>query len=156
MGLTCRTGKSELRMGGETLAFVEAFPRFLLWTGAAGVMLVIASTIYVLLTPWKELALVKQGNSAAGLALAGAIAGLAIPIASCLASSVTLIDLVIWGIVSLLIQLIVYRLVDVILTDIPKRIEQEEAGAAIVLIAAKLSSALILAAGLWDPALQRF
>ncbi|KCZ55960.1 hypothetical protein HY29_10160 [Hyphomonas beringensis] len=143
-------------MGGETLAFVEAFPRFLLWTGAAGVMLVIASTIYVLLTPWKELALVKQGNSAAGLALAGAIAGLAIPIASCLASSVTLIDLVIWGIVSLLIQLIVYRLVDVILTDIPKRIEQEEAGAAIVLIAAKLSSALILAAGLWDPALQRF
>ncbi|MAN44716.1 MAG: DUF350 domain-containing protein [Alphaproteobacteria bacterium] len=143
-------------MGGETLAFVEAFPRFLLWTGAAGIMLVIASTIYVLLTPWKELALVKQGNSAAGLALAGAIAGLAIPIASCLASSVTLIDLAIWGIVSLLIQLIVYRLVDVILTDIPKRIEQEEAGAAIVLIAAKLSSALILAAGLWDPALQRF
>ncbi|RAN36522.1 DUF350 domain-containing protein [Hyphomonas pacifica] len=143
-------------MGGETLAFVEAFPRFLLWTGAAGIMLVIASTIYVLLTPWKELALVKQGNSSAGLALAGAIAGLAIPIASCLASSVTLMDLAIWGIVSLLIQLIVYRLVDVILTDIPKRIEQEEAGAAIVLIAAKLSSALILAAGLWDPALQRF
>lgn len=156
MGLTCRRGKSELRMGGETLAFVEAFPRFLLWTGAAGIMLAIASAIYVLLTPWKELALVKQGNSAAGLALAGAIAGLAIPIASCLASSVTLIDLAIWGIVSLLIQLIVYRLVDVILTDIPKRIEQEEAGAAIVLIAAKLSSALILAAGLWDPALQRF
>lgn len=143
-------------MGSETMAFVEAFPRFLLWTASAGVMLVIASTIYVLLTPWKELALVKDGNSAAGLALAGAIAGLAIPIASCLASSVTLVDLIIWGIVSLLIQLLVYRLVDVLLTDIPKRIEKEEAGAAVVLIAAKLSSALILAAGLWDPALQRF
>ena len=143
-------------MGSETLAFVEAFPRFLLWTGAAGIMLIIASTIYVLLTPWKEFALVKDGNAAAGLALAGAIAGLAIPIASCLASSVTLIDLVVWGIVALLIQLLVYRLVDVLLTDIPKRIEKEEAGAAIVLISAKLSSALILAAGLWDPALQRF
>ncbi|MDX1291528.1 MAG: DUF350 domain-containing protein, partial [Hyphomonas sp.] len=77
-------------MGGETLAFVEAFPRFLSWTAAAGAMLAIASTIYVLLTPWKELALVKEGNSAAGFALAGAIVGLAIPIASCLASSVTL------------------------------------------------------------------
>ena len=134
-------------MGGETLAFVEAFPRFLLWTAAAGAMLAIASTIYVLLTPWKELALVKEGNSAAGFALAGAIVGLAIPIASCLASSVTLIDLAIWGVVSLLIQL---------LTDIPKRIEKEEAGAAVVLVAAKLASALIIAAGLWDPVLQRF
>lgn len=143
-------------MGGETLAFVEAFPRFLLWTGAAGALLVIASTIYVLLTPWKEFALVRKGNAAAGLALAGAIAGLAIPIASCLASSVTLFDLAIWGVVSLLLQLLVYRLVDVLLTDIPKRIEQEDAGAAIVLISAKLSSAIILAAGLWDPALQRF
>ncbi|MEQ8320793.1 MAG: DUF350 domain-containing protein [Rhodospirillales bacterium] len=143
-------------MDGEIGAFVEAFPRFLLWTTSAGVMLLVASTIYVLLTPWKELALVKGGNASAGLALAGAIAGLAIPIASTLASSVSLLDLLIWGVIALLLQLIVYRLVDVVLRDIPQRIEQDQAGAAIVLIAAKLSSALILAAGLWDPALQRF
>jgi putative membrane protein len=143
-------------MDGEIGAFVEAFPRFLIWTTSAGAMLLVASTIYVLLTPWKELALVKGGNASAGLALAGAIAGLAIPIASTLASSVSLFDLLIWGVVALLLQLIVYRLVDVLLRDIPQRIEQDQAGAAIVLIAAKISSALILAAGLWDPALQRF
>ncbi|WP_372530263.1 DUF350 domain-containing protein [Hyphomonas sp.] len=57
---------------------------------------------------------------------------------------------------SLLIQLLVYRLVDVLLTDIPRRIEEEEAGAAVVLVSAKLASALIIAAGLWDPVLQRF
>jgi putative membrane protein len=119
-------------------------------------MLVVASVVYVLLTPWKELALVRNGNGAAGLALAGAIVGLAIPIASTLASSVSLIDLVIWGAIALLLQLIAYRVVDMLLRDIPKRIEDDEAGAAIVLIAAKLASALILAAGLWDPALQRF
>ena len=143
-------------MDGEIGAFVEAFPRFLVWTTSAGAMLLVASTIYVLLTPWKELALVKGGNASAGLALAGAIAGLAIPIASTLASSVSLFDLLIWGVIALLLQLIVYRLVDVLLRDIPQRIEQDQAGAAIVLIAAKISSALILAAGLWDPALQRF
>ncbi len=143
-------------MDGEIGAFVEAFPRFLVWTTSAGAMLLVASTIYVLLTPWKELALVKDGNASAGLALAGAITGLAIPIASTLASSVSLLDLLIWGVIALLLQLIVYRLVDVVLRDIPQRIEQDEAGAAIVLIAAKISSALILAAGLWDPALQRF
>ena len=143
-------------MGSEIGAFVEAFPRFLVWTGSAGLMLVIAITIYILLTPWKELELVKQGNAAAGYALAGAVAGLAIPISSTLASSVTLFDLLIWGAIALLIQLLVYRLVDVLLINIPKRIENDEAGAAIVLVAAKLGSALILAAGLWDPALQRF
>ena len=143
-------------MDGEIGAFVEAFPRFLIWTASAGAMLVVASTICVLLTPWKELALVKGGNASAGLALAGAIAGLAIPIASTLASRVSLFDLLIWGVIALLLQLIVYRLVDILLRDIPQRIEQDQAGAAIVLIAAKISSALILAAGLWDPALQRF
>jgi len=143
-------------MGGEIGAFVEAFPRFLIWSASAGVLLIVASTIYVLLTPWEEFAEIKRGNSAAGLALGGAIAGLAIPIASTLASSVSLIDLVIWGVVALLLQLIVYRLVDLLLGGIPARIAQDESGAAIVLVAAKLSSALILAAGLWDPALQRF
>lgn len=143
-------------MGGEIGAFVEAFPRFLIWTASAGVMLVIASTIYVMLTPWKEFAEVRRGNTAAGLALGGAITGLALPMSSALASSVTLIDFAIWGVVALLLQLIVYRLVDLLLGGLPRRIEEDESGAAVVLVAAKLASALILAAGLWDPALQRF
>lgn len=137
-------------------SFVSAFPHFLVMTAAAGGMLIIASTVYILLTPWKELALVRGGNGAAGLALAGAISGLAIPLASCLASSVSLFDLTIWGIVALLMQLIAYRIVDFLLSGIPKRIENDEAGAAIVLIAAKLAAAMLLAAGLWDPNLGRF
>ncbi len=137
-------------------SFQQGFPIFLLWTGTAGLMLLLASSIYVLLTPWKELALVKNGNGAAGLALSGAIVGLAIPIASCLASSSSLIDLVLWGSVALLLQLLTYRIIDMLLRNIPERIENDEAGAAIVLIAAKVSIAMVLAAGLWDPNLQRY
>lgn len=136
-------------------SFRQGFPDFLLMTGTAGMLLLLASTIYILLTPWKELALVRGGNGAAGLALAGAIAGLAIPIASCLASSLTLVDLLLWGSVSLLLQLLTYRIIDMILRDIPSRIQNDEAGAAIVLIAAKVSVAMLLAAGLWDPNIGR-
>ena len=136
-------------------SFRQGFPDFLLMTGTAGLLLLVASTIYILLTPWKELALVRGGNGAAGLALAGAIAGLAIPIASCLASSLTLVDLLLWGSVALLLQLLTYRIIDMILRDIPTRIQNDEAGAAIVLIAAKVSVAMLLAAGLWDPNLGR-
>ena len=136
-------------------SFRQGFPAFLLMTGTAGVLLLLASTIYILLTPWKELALVRGGNGAAGLALAGAIAGLAIPIASCLASSLTLLDLLLWGTVALLLQLLTYRIIDMVLRDIPTRIQNDEAGAAIVLIAAKISVAMLLAAGLWDPNIGR-
>ena len=143
-------------MSSVLQSFQAGFPTFLIWTGTAGGMLVLAATIYILLTPWKELALVKGGNATAGLALAGALVGLAIPLASCLASSVSLLDLILWGVVALILQLIAYRLTDLLLRDLPKRIQNDEAGAAIVLISTKLASAMLLAAGLWDPALQRF
>jgi putative membrane protein len=137
-------------------SFRQGFPAFLLMTGTAGVLLLVASAVYVLLTPWKELALVKGGNGAAGLALSGAIVGLAIPLASCLASSLSMLDLLLWGSVALLLQLLTYRAIDMILKDIPTRIQNDEAGAAIVLISAKIAVAMLLAAGLWDPNLQRF
>ena len=142
-------------MSSVLQSFQAGFPTFLIWTSTAGGMLILASTIYVLLTPWKELALVKGGNATAGLALAGAIVGLAIPLASFLASSVSLLDLILWGFVALILQLLAYRLTDLLLRDVPQRIQNDEAGAAIVLISTKLASALLLAAGLWDPALQR-
>lgn len=132
-------------------AFRSGFPNYLLFTGLAGLLLLITSAVYVLLTPWKELALLKGGNGTAGLALAGAIVGLAIPLAANVASSSTILDFLIWSVVSLLMQLLAYRLTDMILRDLPRRIENDEAGAAIVLIAVKLSTAMILAAGLWDP-----
>ena len=142
-------------IAGEISAFDAAFPRFLLSTGAAGLMLLAAAAIYILLTPWKELSLVRAGNTSAGVALGGAIVGLAIPISSTLASSMTVPGLLIWGAIALLMQLIAYRVVDLILRDIPGRIAKDEIGAATLLASAKISTAMILAAGLWDPVLQR-
>ena len=113
-------------------AFRSGLPVFLLFTGVAGILLILSIAVYIKLTPWRELALVKDQNGAAGLALAGAIVGLAIPISSCLANSVSLPGLIIWGVISLLLQ----------------------AGPAIVLVGAKLASASLLAAGLWDPSLH--
>ncbi|MEO1787796.1 MAG: DUF350 domain-containing protein [Pseudomonadota bacterium] len=141
----------EIAMQAEIETFIEGFPDFLLYTGIAGLMLIIAVTVYVKLTPWRELALVKDQNGAAGLALSGAVVGLAIPISACLATSVSLFGLIVWGVVALILQLLAYRITDVLLSDLPRRIEEDQAGPAIVLIGAKLASAIILAAGLWDP-----
>lgn len=126
-----------------------------MYTGIAGAMLIGGCILYILLTPQKEMELLRAGNASAGLALAGVIVGLAIPMASCLASSVSPVDLIIWGVVSLLIQILAFRFVDLILRDLPRRIENDEAGAAILLIAVKIASALLISAALWDPNLAR-
>ena len=134
--------------------FISGFPSYLMGVSVAGGMVLVSGVVYVLLTPWKELTLVKNRNGAAGLALAGAIVGLAVPMAAALASSAQLLDLVLWGVVALIMQLIAYRIVDFVLRGLPKRIEEDQAGAAIVLVGAKLSVAMLLAAGLWDPNLR--
>lgn len=130
-------------------AFTHGFDNFLISTLVAGILLFSSCVIYILLTPMKELELLRRGNASAGLGLAGVIIGLAIPTASALAFSISIFDQIIWGVVALLLQLLAFRLVDVILKDLPKRIENDEAGAAILLIAVKISVALIVGAALW-------
>ena len=138
-------------MDAAIQAFASGFDNFLISVIAAGALLVVGCVVYVLLTPMKEMELVRAGNSSAGLGLAGVIIGLAIPIASALATSLSLFDLLIWGVVALLIQMLAFRIVDLILKDLPKRIENDEPGAAIVLIAVKIASALLVGAALWVP-----
>lgn len=138
-------------MDAAIQAFASGFDNFLISVLAAGALLVIGCVVYVLLTPMKEMELVRTGNSSAGLGLAGVIIGLAIPIASALATSLSLFDLLIWGVVALLIQMLAFRIVDLILKDLPQRIENDEPGAAIVLIAVKIASALLVGAALWVP-----
>lgn len=138
-------------MDAAIQSFAHGFDNFLISTVAAAILLILSCIIYVLLTPMKEMQLLRDGNASAGLGLAGVIIGLAIPISSALATSLSLFDLLIWGVVALLIQLLAFRVVDLLLKDLPKRIENDEAGAAIVLIAVKIASAMIVGAALWVP-----
>ena len=133
-------------------SFVMGFPDFFLHVLVAGALLVISCVIYVLATPMKEMELVRNGNNSAGLALAAIILGLSLPVATALATSLNLVELLIWGTVSLLIQMLVFRLTDALLGDLPRRITEDEPGAAWVLFAIKLATAILLSAGLWIPA----
>ena len=64
----------------------------------------------------------------------------------CMATSVSVWDIVIWGIVTLLIQILAYRIGDALLKDLPSRIEAGEVGAAILVVSIKLAVAFINAA----------
>jgi putative membrane protein len=130
----------------EIQAFATGFPITLLHAGVTVAMLFAAATVYVLLTPHKEITLIRDGNSAAAVSLSGVLVGLAIPLAVSLKASTSLIELALWGAATVLVQLLIFRIVDLILHGLPRRIQDGEMAAAAALVGAKLATALIFAA----------
>ncbi|MAJ92372.1 MAG: DUF350 domain-containing protein [Rhodospirillaceae bacterium] len=129
-------------------SFLSGFPVLLLHFAVTMAMLAIGITIYHFVTPYHELHLVRSGNTAAAVSISAAIVGMAIPLAICMATSVSVWDIVIWGVVTLLIQILAYRIADAMLKDLPTRIENGEIGAAIMVVGIKLSVAFINAAAI--------
>ena len=130
----------------EIQAFAAGFPVFLLHTSVTVAILFAAAALYVLLTPHKEIALIREGNAAAALSLGGVLVGLAIPLAASLRASTNILEVGLWGAVTVIVQLLVFRLVDMILRGLPRRIQDGEVSAAALLVGAKIATALIIAA----------
>jgi putative membrane protein len=130
----------------EIQAFATGFPLFLLHVTITVVILTAAAALYILLTPHKEIALIREGNTAAAVSLAGVLLGLSLPLAVSLRSSANVVDIGLWGVATVVVQLLVFRLVDLILRGLPKRIQEGEMAAAALLVGAKLATAVVVAA----------
>lgn len=121
-------------------------PVLLLHVAIALAILIIGTVLYVWMTPWEDLKLVREGNTAAGIALGGIILGLGIPVAACIPGAINHWDILFWGVITLILQMVTFKVLDLILSGLPERIEAGEIGAAVVLSAAKLAVAAIVAA----------
>ena len=130
----------------EVQAFATGFPVTLLHVSVALVLLFAGAGVYIMLTPHKEVALVREGNVAAAVSLGGILLGLAIPLAASLKASTNLIDLLLWGVATLVVQLLISRLTDLVLHGLPRRIQDGEVAAATLLAAVKIATGLILGA----------
>ena len=62
----------------ESLA---GLPQFLLYFSLSLALLVVFLAVYLAVTPYHELTLIRQGNAAAAISLAGAIVGFVLPLA---------------------------------------------------------------------------
>ncbi len=127
-------------------AFAIGFPLTLLHAGVTMLILVLGTTLYAMLTPHKEIVLIRDGNAAAALSLGGVMIGLAIPLAVSLSASTSIVEIAVWGVATVAVQLLVFRIVDMVLRGLPQRIQDGEVAAAALLIGAKLATALVLAA----------
>lgn len=130
--------------------FVSGFPEFILLLAAALGLFIGSLVVYVILTPHRELALIRSGNPSAALAFGGVVVGLAIPLGACLSAALGLMDVLIWGVVTLLLQILAFRFADMILRGLPRRIAEGDVAAAIFLMSIKIGLALIVAGAITD------
>lgn len=121
-------------------------PIFMLHLGSATLAWAVALALYIWITPHREFALIREGNVAAAISFGGAAIGLALPLAFCLAASVNVWDVVIWGSVTLILQLIAFRAIDLLIGNLSKRIEENEVAAATFLALTKIALASLNAA----------
>ncbi len=125
-----------------------SLPVFLAHSSLTLLMFVVGVTIYVWITPHREFALIRQNNPAAAIALGAAMLGLAIPLAAAMSNSINIFEIAIWGGVALVLQLIAFKIVDLLMRDLGKSIEEGRIAPAMVLAATKLSVAIINAAAM--------
>jgi len=98
---------------------------------------------YMTLTPFHERRLIRDGNVAAGVVLAGTLVALAIPLAATLAVNVLLLDIVVWGLVALVIQLATFLAASALIRNLRDMIEAGNVAAALVLVGLELAVALL-------------
>ena len=89
---------------------------YLLYFGSTMAMLLIAG-FYIRFTPGNEIALIRQGNAAAAVALSGAMIGYAAVVYSATSHGSTLLETAIWSAVSLAVQIIACEIVCFVVHD---------------------------------------
>ena len=111
-------------------------------------LLFLGITSYIFLTPLKELKLIKDGNLSASISFSGALLGIGIPLASSLSVSNSILEIIIWGLTAIVLQLLCFKVTDTFLKDLSKRIEDNQLATSILLFSIKISVSLINSAAI--------
>ena len=125
---------------------LSSFPNFVAYFALGAGLTALFLALYSKLTPHREVALIRNGNSAAAVALTGGLLGFIVPLASVIAHSAAIVDLLVWGLIALIVQLGGFMAARIVLPGLPQAIEAGNLADAIFL------AGLSLALGLLDAA----
>jgi putative membrane protein len=103
---------------GQVLASFSGFDDFLAYLAVSLVLLACFVVIYVRVTPHREFQLIRDGNLSAAFSLSGALLGFIVPLASAIEHSVGLVDMAIWGLIALVVQIAAFVVVKLMIPTI--------------------------------------
>ena len=121
-------------------------PAFLAYFAVAIALIAAFLLVYLNVTPYGEISLIRQGNTAAAISLSGALIGFAMPVANVIAHSDTLADLAAWGAIAGIVQILTYLVMRFSLPRLTQDIPAGKVASATFLAAVSLTVGLINAA----------
>jgi putative membrane protein len=114
----------------ESLSGLIGFCKY--FTSATG-FVVIFCQVYCWITPYDELKLVREGKVAPAISFGGALIGFILPLHSAITHSVGFIDMLIWAVVAMVVQLTVFGIVRLFFRGLVREIENDHTAAATLL-----------------------
>lgn len=125
---------------------LAGLPAFLSYFATGIGLLAVFLLLYLWITPYREISLIREGNAAAAASLSGAMVGFILPLASAITHSVSLLDMAIWGLIALIIQLLVYGAGRLLLPNLARDIPAGQVASGVLLGALSLAIGLLNAA----------
>jgi putative membrane protein len=130
------------------LQSLAGLPAFLAYFCASALLIAAYLYIYTRITAHNEFDLMRQNVPGAAISLGLSLIGFALPMASAISHSVNLLDCVIWSVIALIVQVIVYFVIRWFTPDISKRIEAGEIAPAIWLGLASVTAGILSSASM--------
>jgi putative membrane protein len=128
------------------LTSLAGLPAFLAYFAVSVVVVIGYLVVYTWITPHDEFALIRANVPGAAIALGSSLIGFALPVASAIAHSANIVDCLIWSIVGLAVQVLVYFLARIPDPRLSQRIAAGETASAIWLGAASIAGGMLSAA----------
>ena len=118
-------------------------PVFLAFFAICIALVALFLVVYTRLTPYDEWRLIREGNVAAAWSLGGALVAFCLPLANIVAHSNVVIDVAVWGIVALVVQVGVWWILDRLLPGKRDRIARGDVAAGVILGASSIAVGII-------------
>lgn len=131
----------------DWFAFQTGATAFIIAFVAAVLFFVAFKFVYQMVTPYHERTLIRQGNTAAAVALGGALIGYVLPLASALSHTVSLPEFAAWALLAGVIQIVSFIVVSrLVYRALASRIEAGELAAGVYIASISLGVGLLNAA----------
>ncbi len=127
---------------------LQGLDEFLVYFGLCLVFVALFLAIYIRVTPYREIQLIREGNSAAAASLSGALIGFVLPLAAAVEHSVNPYDLAIWATIALAVQLLVYAATRLVLPDVGRDIPAGKVASGVFLAAISVGAGILSAASM--------
>ena len=130
------------------LQSLAGLPAFLLYFCTAIVVVIAYLFVYTRVTPHDEFQLIRDNDPAAAIALGLSLVGFVLPVVSAIAHSANVVDCLIWSVIALLVQVVVYFVVKIPVPNLSAKIANGELAAAIWLGLSSLAAGALNAAAM--------